>query len=58
MAFIIQISYTVRIPIFWLVDLYHVTLVWRNNLLGVIIVVYTFCISFRENKQSFVLNIL
>ena len=26
MAFIIQISYTVRIPIFWLVDLYHVTL--------------------------------
>ena len=25
-AFIIQISYTVRIPIFWLVDLYHATL--------------------------------
>ena len=24
--FIIQLSYTVRIPIFWLVDLYHVTL--------------------------------
>ena len=24
--FIIQISYTVRIPIFWLVDLYHLTL--------------------------------
>ena len=23
---IIQLSYTVRIPIFWLVDLYHVTL--------------------------------
>ena len=25
-AIIIQISYTVRITIFWLVDLYHVTL--------------------------------
>ena len=24
--FIIQLLYTVRIPIFWLVDLYHVTL--------------------------------
>ena len=36
MAFIIQLSYTVWIPIFWLVDLYHVTL---NNLLDVIIVV-------------------
>ena len=26
LAIIIQLSYTVRIPIFWLVDLYHVTL--------------------------------
>ena len=26
MRIIIQLSYTVRIPIFWLVDLYHVTL--------------------------------
>ena len=26
--FIIQLSYTVRIPIFWLVDLYYVTLVY------------------------------
>ena len=26
MIFFIQLSYTVRIPIFWLVDLYHVTL--------------------------------
>ena len=26
MHIIIQLSYTVRIPIFWLVDVYHVTL--------------------------------